>query len=594
MSDALLPIDYTDRDYASLRQAMIDGIAVRVPQWTSRSPQDFGIVLIELFATMGDVLSYYIDRVANEAFLLTATQRDSVLKIAQGLNYRPSGSAASTSDVTFTTNPAVLVTIPAYTLVRSYTADGSAPIVFSTDAVLSVPPGVTTGTISVTQGTPVFQEQIGTANGMVDQSFALLQLPVVESSVLIQVQESTLVPPNVWSFVTNLVDARPNDNVYTSTIDANGVVTVTFGDGVNGKIPPASAVVRASYRVGGGEGGNVPAGSIVEMVNPITNVTSLTNLVAATGGASTESTDSVRFNAPRSLTALNRVVTLADYGALALQVPSVGKANAEALVYSNVTVYIAPIGGGAPTQSLLNDVVNYLNPLIFAGVTLTAGSPSYAGIDVSVTITVDPAFPQAQVQTAVTTAIQNFFSFDAQDFGASVTVGDVYTMIADVPGVLETLITQLSRRGQGGVSDIFINANEIPISGTLLTVNAVGGIVAGNPVGPPASATPVPPTVPGPPVVDLLRCDPLTMHLALHWAPSTYATQYFVELQYLDATGTSIGSTVIGPTTNFTSFTADVPNNNLAITLNIRVQAFNANIGPVLSPYTPLVNSCIV
>src|SRR6185369_4828268 len=71
-------IDYLARDYNSFRQALIDLIPAKLPEWTDRSEADFGIVLIELFAYMADILSYYQDRVANEAFLNTEQERRSV------------------------------------------------------------------------------------------------------------------------------------------------------------------------------------------------------------------------------------------------------------------------------------------------------------------------------------------------------------------------------------------------------------------------------------------------------------------------------------------------------------------------------------
>ena len=64
-------IDYLARDYASFRRALIDLIPSKLPEWTDRSEADFGVVLIELFAYMADILSYYQDRIANEAFLTT-------------------------------------------------------------------------------------------------------------------------------------------------------------------------------------------------------------------------------------------------------------------------------------------------------------------------------------------------------------------------------------------------------------------------------------------------------------------------------------------------------------------------------------------
>ncbi|NIS33580.1 MAG: hypothetical protein GWO04_28065, partial [Actinobacteria bacterium] len=59
-------IDYMARDYESLLRSMEALIPYKLPEWTDhRSGADFGRVLLELFAHMGDILSYYQDRVAN-------------------------------------------------------------------------------------------------------------------------------------------------------------------------------------------------------------------------------------------------------------------------------------------------------------------------------------------------------------------------------------------------------------------------------------------------------------------------------------------------------------------------------------------------
>jgi hypothetical protein len=71
-------IDYLAKDYSSFRQALLDFIPTRLPAWTERSEADIGMMLLELFAATADTLSYTQDRVANEAFLDSATQRRSV------------------------------------------------------------------------------------------------------------------------------------------------------------------------------------------------------------------------------------------------------------------------------------------------------------------------------------------------------------------------------------------------------------------------------------------------------------------------------------------------------------------------------------
>ena len=74
-------IDYTDKDYASLRRALLDLAQYRLPEWTDRSANDLGALMVDLFAYVGDVVLYYQDRIANESFLHTASERRSVLHL---------------------------------------------------------------------------------------------------------------------------------------------------------------------------------------------------------------------------------------------------------------------------------------------------------------------------------------------------------------------------------------------------------------------------------------------------------------------------------------------------------------------------------
>ena len=94
-------VDYTSRDYLSLKEEMAALIPYFAPNWTNRDPADFGMTLIELFAYMGDQLNYYIDRSLNEAFITTSSQRDNVLKIARLLGYTPTESTAAKVTLTF-------------------------------------------------------------------------------------------------------------------------------------------------------------------------------------------------------------------------------------------------------------------------------------------------------------------------------------------------------------------------------------------------------------------------------------------------------------------------------------------------------------
>src|SRR5215813_6658974 len=95
------PIDYMARDYDSFLQAMRALIPEKLPEWTDyQSQADFGNVLLELFAHMGDILSYYQDRVANESFLGTAQERRSIIQHLRLIGYTLSTAAPASATLT--------------------------------------------------------------------------------------------------------------------------------------------------------------------------------------------------------------------------------------------------------------------------------------------------------------------------------------------------------------------------------------------------------------------------------------------------------------------------------------------------------------
>lgn len=473
-------IKYTSKDYDGFVEVMTSAIPDHLPEWTSRAPGDPGIVLIELFAYVGDILSYYGDRIANEAFLSTATQRRSVIELARLLDYRPSEGVASvgTATFTFTANQGN-VTIPAGTRVSTSSSDAvlasEDPVVFTTDVDLTVDTNtVTSGNVGITEGTLVTDEALGNSAGTVDQSFPLLRTPVVEDSVTVKVNGEE------WPYFEHLIDADSDESAFGLRVTEDGVVLVLFGDGsTSGAVPPNGATITASYRVGGGRRGNVGANTIIEIVDPITYVESVTNAQATSGGADPESLDSIRRSAPASIRAINRAVTTDDYGALALQVAGVAYASAEASVYTSVTVYVAPQGGGLPASTLKSSVKSFLDQRKMIGTSITMVDPTYADVNIEVDITVQDTFGQSAVKAAVENALSALLAFDNVDFGYRVSLGEVYSAVLGIPGVRFGSVTKLVRSDAGNqnvADDVLHTAGEIPSEGTI-TVNATGGVV---------------------------------------------------------------------------------------------------------------------
>ena len=125
---------YRVGDYPSFRQAMVESLArtQALSGLTARRSDDFSITLLECWAAIGDVLTFYQERYANEAFLRTARRPESVTRIAALLGYRLAPGAAALARLAFTIEAGKTVQLPAQSRVQSLPGPGERPQVFET------------------------------------------------------------------------------------------------------------------------------------------------------------------------------------------------------------------------------------------------------------------------------------------------------------------------------------------------------------------------------------------------------------------------------------------------------------------------------
>ena len=130
----LSAIAYRVGTFATFRQAMLQAIA-REPalqQLTTRQSDDPAITLLELWAAVADVLTFYQERIANEAFLRTARERDSVLRLVRLLDYELRTGLAATAPLAFTVDDEATVHIPVGLRVMSVPGQDEQPQFFET------------------------------------------------------------------------------------------------------------------------------------------------------------------------------------------------------------------------------------------------------------------------------------------------------------------------------------------------------------------------------------------------------------------------------------------------------------------------------
>jgi hypothetical protein len=231
-------VDYTSRDFDSLKESMLQYAQTAFPGWVPGSEGDFGVLLVELLAYVGDVNSYYIDRAQNEAYLETATQKSSILNIANLLGYVPGQANPAKGFVTFVASdtsihagaPAILV--PAgFQLATDYIAEIDGQIIYETDQEFSLTPGQTSGAIPVTEGQTQVDPltgnpiSLGDSTGYPVQEFKIPKPRVYDDTVQV------FVSGDPWRKVTHLMDGDSNDQVFQTYTDADGFTWVRFGDG---------------------------------------------------------------------------------------------------------------------------------------------------------------------------------------------------------------------------------------------------------------------------------------------------------------------------------------------------------------------------
>jgi uncharacterized phage protein gp47/JayE len=120
--------------YGTFRLSMLQRIAgtTALSALQTRSDDDYAITLVDMWATVADILTFYQERIANEGFLRTARLRDSVLRMARLLDYQLRPGVAATALLAFTLDRDVTLAIPVGLRVQSVPGDSEKPQIFET------------------------------------------------------------------------------------------------------------------------------------------------------------------------------------------------------------------------------------------------------------------------------------------------------------------------------------------------------------------------------------------------------------------------------------------------------------------------------
>ena len=383
-----LPVPHLDdRSFLDLVTEARARIQQSCPGWTDLSAHDPGIALLEAFAHLTEVMIYRLNQLPEKAYV-------SFLNLLGVTRHAPT---AAWADVRFTRSGPddAPLRIPAGTRVAAARGADPRPVVFVTCEPASLEAGQREVTVRMHHCELVEAELLGVGTGAPGQVLRAARAPLARTAEALDLLLGVEVPAGsvelgaaarehqgrtfeIWRPVDSFAGLGPQDKAYL--VDrCSGTVTfapaldlrtadegsLSFGDGPVAAVPPAGRQVRLWYRAGGGPTGNVAAGSLTSLRDPLPGV-KVVNPLPAVGGREMEAMESVLLRGPYAFFAQQRAVTARDFEVLATAAGGVARARAftRAAVYSfarpgeveTVLVPYVPMqarpGGGLPVQVL--------------------------------------------------------------------------------------------------------------------------------------------------------------------------------------------------------------------------------------------------
>jgi predicted phage baseplate assembly protein len=118
-----------------------DGVVLATPNpfasWHEGTDGDYHTMFIELWAYLADVLTFYQERIANEALITTAVQRDSLVRLAELIDYHPNPGSGASALVALMLAKGAEITVPADFRVGSRAQPGKPAAVFETESAIT-------------------------------------------------------------------------------------------------------------------------------------------------------------------------------------------------------------------------------------------------------------------------------------------------------------------------------------------------------------------------------------------------------------------------------------------------------------------------
>lgn len=398
--------------------------------------------LLDVLAYNTQYNAYYLNMVANEMFLDTALQRNSVVSQAKLLNYTPKSAIAPSATINLRVNGVTdsTITLPKYTNFLSEAIDGINYNFVNTDAhTVDVVNGVAQfNNLTLKQGRPQINSFLVDTGTNPKSLFKLPDTDIDTTTLLVAVQQSTSnTSLTTYSPSTDYLSLGNDSEVYFLQEGLNGYYEIYFGNNILGKSLNNGNIVRVSYITT--QGLNSAGANNFVIMNTVAGYsnTVITPITSATQGSPKETIDSIRFQAPKSYAAQGRAVTKDDY-ITAIQQNKLGYSfdavnvwggqQNDPPVYGRVFVCMKPSGAYTITENQKSKLIkDVLKPISLMTIEPTIVDPDYTYVQITANVLYDPkktTATSAQIKAAVRNVINQYARSTLNTFNSTFKASD--------------------------------------------------------------------------------------------------------------------------------------------------------------------------
>ena len=443
-------LNVTELDFDSIKTSL----RTFLRQQTEFQDYDFegaGLsVLLDILAYNTHYNAYYLNMIANEAFLDSASLRNSVVSHAKRVGYTPRSVRAPraivTVNVATSSANAGSLTIPSGYAFSSSQLDG---VSYN---FVTIESNTTTTKVAnnfIFTNVPIYQGQLvsyGYTNSISSnpkQTFTIPDANIDTSTLKVSVtQSSSNTETAIYDLSTNALTVDSTSEVYYLQEGKGGEYEIYFGDDVLGKKIPDGGIISVEYLITDSAASN-KANSFVSTVSIGGFSTIYVNsILAASGGTQRESVDSIKFAAPLSLLSQNRAVTKNDYIKLILQnYPSFEAVNVwggeenDPPVYGKVFISAKPKLGFEVSDTEKDFVKNtILKPISVLTITPEIVDIDYNYLKIEANVFYNKSkmsLNDSELKAALKTVIQNYTDTNLNQFNSYFRFSGLETTIDD-------------------------------------------------------------------------------------------------------------------------------------------------------------------